>query len=256
MNIIKDVWQKLPKRHQLLLVVLSVLVLLLILRSLVTSPPEKSLALPPLPEVANPPPTATNQVPDTYRQDLRLADKRPVLASPGLTFVTSTPDKTNPVSGNPASDTAPPTRSTSFSMEAEKPVRVPAEKSISPEPQQHQQSSSIPKKRTATVGNRASDTKSGKLFAALPGDAWLLQVAAAPNQSEADRRCKSLILPCVSYEAKRNGRQLWILVVGPFSSRDEALAAVAKLPPALQHQGPFPRQIKAVRADAAGARNL
>lgn len=88
------------------------------------------------------------------------------------------------------------------------------------------------------------------LFAGLPDDAWLLQLGSALSQADAQKRCGALALACVGYPAVRNDKSVWILVSGPYSSREEALSKVSELPVSIQQQKPFARTVKAVRQDA------
>ena len=107
-----------------------------------------------------------------------------------------------------------------------------------------------PAKTASPQAETRATSDSGK-FASLPADTWLLQIAAVSNKQDAQTRCHGLSLPCTAYAAMRQGRQVWVLIAGPYASRADALAAVARLPASMQH-GPFPRQAKDVRRDAGG----
>lgn len=232
MNRLKKIWLALPARHRLVLGILLPLVLLVLLFKSCAGGGTAQVTPPPLPQVA--PPASqdrTADLPSTEAtNDLRLAERRPLLTSPGLQFVTH---------DQPAS-------TSSKAPASSPPNEAPAQTSQTPAPASTtSKAEPPPAAATSKIGKKG-------LFAALPADAWLLQVAAAPNAQEAQTRCKNLSLPCVSYAAQRQGRQVWILVVGPYASRDAALAAVVRLPEAMRQQGPFPRQVSEVRKDAGG----
>lgn len=227
------------------LVILALLAGLLLLAFLLSSgeDEQQALSLPPLPHADEGAQQEVGQQPLTLGRDLRLATRRPVLTEPGLHFVEHAPD------------TAPAT--TQGGQQKAEAGRTPARQQketaredTPPQPEAVEQPADVETAQADTREQSAS-VSDASLFAALPADAWLLQVAAAPNREAADRRCQSLSLACVSYAAERHGRQLWILVVGPFNSRASAEAAVAQLPEELQQQGPFPREVSAVRADAS-----
>lgn len=168
-------------------------------------------------------------------QPLIIADDRPLLTEPGLAYAKK-PTVTKPVSKPVPKPTVEPNRSVLEAAQTSKQVAAPNKPAVSP----------APEKRPDAVAPHAKSN----LFAGLPDDAWLLQLGSAVSDADAQKRCASLSLPCVGYPAVRNGKQVWILVAGPYSSRDEALSRVSQLPAAIQQQRPFARTVKAVRQDA------
>lgn len=227
-------WQGLPSRHRWLLIGLLVLMLLVLLLKGCIGKPSPSVQAPPLPQQpAAATATGADAAPVTLGTDLRLAERRPVLTSPGLEFVDH--GATKPQRSTPAAEQH--NQAVTTTAPATTPKAKPKPAAVASAP--------VTKSASPVVNKKG-------LFATLPDDAWLLQVAAAPNAAEAQARCQALSLPCVSYAASRQGRQVWILVVGPYASREAALAAVARLPERLRAQGPFARQVKDVRQDAGG----
>ena len=83
-----------------------------------------------------------------------------------------------------------------------------------------------------------------------PGSHWMLQVALATSEDSARQlldqigRSKSAY-----YRAERNGRHVYIVLAGPWSSRDAALAGKGSLPASLQSLGPFPRDLAGIHKE-------
>lgn len=87
------------------------------------------------------------------------------------------------------------------------------------------------------------------------GSEWLMQVALATNEEGARQlldqigRSKS-----VYYRADRNGRSVYIVLAGPWASRDAAVAGKMTLPASLRALGPFPRQVSGIQKEITANR--
>ena len=87
------------------------------------------------------------------------------------------------------------------------------------------------------------------------GSEWLMQVALATNEDGARQlldqigRSKS-----VYYRADRNGRSVYIVLAGPWASREAAVAGKMTLPASLRELGPFPRQVSGIQKEITANR--
>lgn len=83
------------------------------------------------------------------------------------------------------------------------------------------------------------------------GDAYTLQVLAASKKEAllqfVRRQPNSANLRI--YQGIREGRQLYVVIIGVYSSKEEALSAIADLPLTQRQSGPWPRQLKTIQAD-------
>lgn len=78
-------------------------------------------------------------------------------------------------------------------------------------------------------------------------DDWMLQLALAGDE----RRARTLLDQLgrdrgAYYRARRDGETVYVLLAGPYGSREEALGARETLPAGLRDTGPFPRSLKAI----------
>lgn len=234
-------WKKLPRLHRRMLLLLPLAVIVLLLLQWLVRPSATGVALPPLPQAASTATdTAAGETAEAPVMEPRLADRRPVLSSPGLQFVQSAPVSANPVKPGPAPQVAPAVPA----VPVEKPAAVANDK-----PAVAVAKTAVPQKQAAPKPAVTANRKG--LFANLPDDAWLLQIAAVSNEADARSRCQQLALPCTSYAASRQGKRVWVLVAGPYSSREDAVNAASRLPVEMR-KGPFPRRVSDVRKDAAG----
>lgn len=81
-----------------------------------------------------------------------------------------------------------------------------------------------------------------------PRDQWMLQVTLATTEDAARSLSDKLGTErSAYYRARRNERNVFIVLAGPYASREAAVAGRADLPPDLASAGPFPRQIGAIR---------
>lgn len=79
-------------------------------------------------------------------------------------------------------------------------------------------------------------------------DQWMLQVTLATTEDAARSLSDKLGTErSAYYRARRNERNVFIVLAGPYASREAATAGRADLPSDLASAGPFPRQIGAIR---------
>jgi DamX protein len=94
-------------------------------------------------------------------------------------------------------------------------------------------------------------TASERELLTWPADQFVLQLLSAESDKAAARFIDSSAgaTKLYSYRAQLKGRSRYIVVTGPYTDRNSAVAAVAALPPALRDQKPWPRALKSVQAD-------
>lgn len=252
-------WQKLPKLHRRILVLLPLFLVGVLLLKVVLRTDTASVVLPPLPEVAvSTEGGATMAVQELPQEAPRLADRRPLLDTPGLQFSQASPTSNRIQAARsepPAVESRTPQTSTESTDKnlAERPTqKAPVGGTSSPMPAAGTPGAAKSDKLSSPSATKSVESKSaGSVrFANLPDDAWLLQIAAVSNAEDAKNRCAKLTIPCISYAANRQGKRVWIMVAGPYSNRESAQAAAHKLPLEMQ-QGPFPRKVVDVRKDAS-----
>jgi len=102
----------------------------------------------------------------------------------------------------------------------------------------------------AELGYRSEDW-----LLAQSAEQWLLQVAVAGSEDGArsllDRIGRER---AAYYRARRGDRVVFVVIAGPWNSREQALSGRERLPEDLRQQGPFPRQMSAVQGEIAAMR--
>ncbi|KGD64323.1 hypothetical protein Y5S_02378 [Alcanivorax nanhaiticus] len=86
-------------------------------------------------------------------------------------------------------------------------------------------------------------------LASLNDDRWFLQITATSQQEGARRVLDDVQRKGAYYEAERNGKTVWLVLSGDYSSRQAALDAKASLPAKLREAGPFPRKMGDIRSE-------
>ena len=86
-----------------------------------------------------------------------------------------------------------------------------------------------------------------------PAEQWMLQVTLASSEDSARALADRLGTErSAYYRAQRNGRNVFIVLFGPFESRAAAAEGRGQLPADLAAAGPFPRQISTIQDEMAG----
>ncbi|MGB2247859.1 MAG: SPOR domain-containing protein [Alcanivorax sediminis] len=78
---------------------------------------------------------------------------------------------------------------------------------------------------------------------------WFLQITATSQQEGARRVLDQIDRKGAYYEAQRNGKTVWLVLAGDYSSRQAALDAKSSLPAKLREAGPFPRKMADIRGE-------
>lgn len=80
-------------------------------------------------------------------------------------------------------------------------------------------------------------------------DAWFLQLVATGREDGARGVLDQIDRNGAYYRAERGDERVYLVLAGPYPSRDAALAARDKLPEALRRGGPFPRDMASIRKE-------
>ncbi len=142
------------------------------------------------------------------------------------------------------------------------PVATPKPEPVAPvqKPAPVAKASPAPKPVTDTATTKPAPELSGLsaelgyrqeewLLTQAPGN-WVLQVALANDENGARQLLDQIGRKrSAYYRANRNGRQLFIVLAGPWKSRDQAVAGKSALPASLQQLGPFPRELAAIQKE-------
>jgi len=91
---------------------------------------------------------------------------------------------------------------------------------------------------------------------AMSAENYVLQLMAVESRAklEAFLKANTVGAPPLRYEALRGGKRLIVLVAGPYSDRNAAQVAMAKLPEALRATKPWPRTVASVQSDIRAAK--
>lgn len=174
------------------------------------------------------------------------------------------PDKTGePDTGGgdqPSSDSAvAPTHTAPQPQPQPKPTPAPAAKPASqatpepaakpaPKPAASAPSSGNAKPRLSGL-NAQLGYRGGDWLATEPDSDWFLQVMATSREDGARHVLDRIDRKGAYYRAKRGGKWVYVVLAGPYPSRDAALKARASLPDNLRKAGPFPREMAGIRKE-------
>ena len=86
-------------------------------------------------------------------------------------------------------------------------------------------------------------------LATVDDDRWFLQITATGQQEGARGVLDQVGRKGAYYEARRNGKVVWLVLSGDYASRQAALDAKSSLPAKLQQAGPFPRKMGDIRSE-------
>lgn len=94
-----------------------------------------------------------------------------------------------------------------------------------------------------------SGYKQAAWLAALDDSRWFLQITATSQEANARAVLDQLDRKGAYYPAKRNGKTVFLVLAGDYSSRQAAIDAKSTLPAKLRSAGPFPRKMGDVRGE-------
>ncbi|WP_290524046.1 SPOR domain-containing protein [Alcanivorax sp.] len=86
-------------------------------------------------------------------------------------------------------------------------------------------------------------------LATVDDSRWFLQITATSQQEGARQVLEQIDRNGAYYRAERNGKAVWLVLAGEYSSRQAALDAKSALPAKLQQAGPFPRKMGDIRSE-------
>ena len=114
-----------------------------------------------------------------------------------------------------------------------------------PEPQASPEPAVDPSSLDAELAYRGEDW-----LLMRPPERWMLQLALAGDEKRA-RDLLDRLGPerGAYYRARRDGEVVYIVLAGPYGSRDQALGARSGLPGFFRERGPFPRSVKEIAAE-------
>lgn len=124
-------------------------------------------------------------------------------------------------------------------------TRSPAPASVVAPSAPPSSTASAPAKAVTPAEARAAD------WLLLQADAgWMLQVLSAANEPGALQAVSELgATKSAYYQATRHGRRVYIVLAGPYGSREDAVKATRQLPVSYREAGAFPRQLSAIKQE-------
>jgi DamX protein len=138
-------------------------------------------------------------------------------------------------------------------------VRVAQEsaEAASPEPKQEEQSQDTPAEPDTVPASEPAlsglDAELGyqreDWLATLDDSRWFLQITVTSQEANARGVLDQLERKGAYYRAERNGKAVYLVLSGDYSSRQAALDAKSTLPAKLRSAGPFPRNIADIRSE-------
>lgn len=218
--------------------------------------------------------TAVVDLAASARHDAALVEE---VAAPGKPAPVSKPSPAKPQASNPVASASAPAPKPLVAAPAPAPAPPPkpeskpvpkAEPKPAPKPEPkpvHSNQSSIaaapapaPKQDTqpAAPAPASTATPSGvppreQHLLAMDSDAFLLQLMGASDESRARGLVKAYVgqLPITYFEAERNAKPWYVVVTGPYPSKQAARDGIARLPEALRRQQPWVRSVAGVQAE-------
>ncbi|HET8711555.1 MAG TPA: AAA family ATPase [Spongiibacteraceae bacterium] len=164
------------------------------------------------------------------------------------------PASTLPPTSPPPADLAPPTpaaaqpETKAIKKEVAKTVATASQSKSS---QRESVKAAKPSANTQTNAEASVLNAEERAVLAFPSSNYVLQVIAAASKATIDKFTdgagKGMQLYC--YRTQLRGKPWLVVVTGPYADKNAALAALAKLPPAVRKQQPWPRSVANVQAD-------
>lgn len=112
-----------------------------------------------------------------------------------------------------------------------------------PEPESTTEPEAAPAEEPATV----SGYRQRAWLAGVDDSRWFLQIALTGSESNAQGVLDQIDRRGAYYLADRNGKSVYLVLAGDYSSRQAAVDAKSTLPAKLRESGPFPRKMADIR---------
>jgi len=113
-----------------------------------------------------------------------------------------------------------------------------------------EQKSTVPASEPALSGLDAELGYQGEdWLATLDDSRWFLQITVTSEEANARGVLDQLERKGAYYRAERNGKAVYLVLSGDYSSRQAALDAKSTLPAKLRSAGPFPRKMADIRGE-------
>ncbi|MEE4252076.1 MAG: SPOR domain-containing protein [Alcanivoracaceae bacterium] len=135
-------------------------------------------------------------------------------------------------------------------------VTVKPEPAVRPEPPKAAPAVA-PVNRTPALTGMAAELayRNEDWLLAQSAERWMLQVAAASSEDAARAMLDRLGRErSAYYRARRNGKVVFVVLAGSWTSRDLALAGRDKLAAEFRQLGPFPREMRAIHSEIIAVR--
>lgn len=146
-----------------------------------------------------------------------------------------------PVS-DPVMQSDPPPRDTVMTL-----PDASSSETVEPEPAPQEQKP-VAQSQSAPLVDAQGYRHAGWL-ATVDDSRWFLQVVATSQQEGAQQVLDQVARKGAYYKAERNGKKVWLVLAGDYSSRQAAVDAKSSLPANLQKAGPFPRKMADIRSE-------
>lgn len=166
----------------------------------------------------------------------------------------SSPAPSSAPAPKPVASTPAPTRApapTPAPAPAPKPVQSPPPAVVAtPVPAPKQDAVAAAPPPAASQPSAALPPREQHLLA-MDTDAFLLQLMGASDESRARGLVKAWVgqLPISYFEARRNAKPWYVVVTGPYPSKEAARDGIAQLPEQLQRQKPWVRSVAGVQEE-------
>lgn len=199
---------------------------------------------------------------DGSRQSVALTLPAPQTAAPAvepmpaMPAVEAAPVPVAPVAA-PAAERPAPAAATP--VPKPEPATVPTPPAAAPSPAVAASAKIDSKKKKVEPQSKAESqakAKSGatadeRALLALPGKQFLLQLMGAESKATVDKFAAGAArgVKLYTYRTELRGKPWFIVLTGPYADKSAAQAAIAKLPPAVQKQQPWPRSAANIQAD-------
>lgn len=152
---------------------------------------------------------------------------------------------------DPVMQSAPARQEQEVRVAQESPAPAPAAEPKQQEPAEEPgQAETVPASEPALSGLDAElGYQQEDWLATLDDSRWFLQITVTSEEANARGVLDQLERKGAYYRAERNGKAVYLVLSGDYSSRQAALDAKSTLPAKLRSAGPFPRKMADIRGE-------